>query len=62
MDIKILLRSTSHTSLVLNFKAVDKVLVTKQDADRQLYETYLKQANQAKDTLAVIIDNTKQIR
>ena len=61
MDIKILLRSTSRTSCVLNFNAVDKVLVTKKDADRQLYETYLKQANQAKDTLAVIIDNAKQV-
>lgn len=61
MDIKILLRNTSRTSCVLNFKAVDKVLVTKNDADRQLYEKYLKHANQAKDTLAVIIDNAKQV-
>lgn len=61
MDIKILLRNTSRTSCVLNFKAVDTVLATKNDADRQLYENYLKHANQAKDTLAVIIDNAKQV-
>ena len=60
MDIKILLRSTSRTSFVLHFKDVDRVLKTKEDADRKLYETYVKNANQAKDVLSVIIDNAKQ--
>ena len=60
MDIKILLRSTSRTSCVLHFKEVDRVLKTKEEADRKLYETYLKNANQAKDVLSVIIDNAKQ--
>ena len=61
MDIKILLRSTSRTSCVLHFKDVDRVLKTKEDADRKLYETYVKNANQAKDVLSVIIDNAKQV-
>ena len=60
MDIKILLRSTSRTSCVLHFKDVDRVLKTKEDADRRLYETYVKNANQAKDVLSVIIDDAKQ--
>lgn len=60
MDIKILLRSTSRTSCVLHFKDVDRVLKTKDDADRKLYETYVKNANNAKDILSVIIDNAKQ--
>ena len=60
MDIKILLRSTSRTSCVLHFKDVDRVLKTKEEADRKLYETYLKNANQAKDVLSVIIDDAKQ--
>ena len=60
MDIKILLRSTSRTSCVLHFKDVDRVLKTKEDADRKLYEKYVKNANQAKDVLSVIIDNAKQ--
>ena len=60
MDIKILLRSTSRTSCVLHFNDVDRVLKTKEDADRKLYETYVKNANQAKDVLSVIIDNAKQ--
>ena len=60
MDIKILLRSTSRTSCVLHFKDVDRVLKTKEDADRKLYETYVKNANQAKDVLSVIIDDAKQ--
>lgn len=61
MDIKILLRSTSRTSCILHFKDVDRVLKTKEDADRKLYETYIKNANQAKDILSVIIDNAKQV-
>ena len=60
MDIKILLRSTSKTSCVLHFKDVDRVLKTKKEDDRKLYETYLKNANQAKDVLSVIIDDAKQ--
>ena len=60
MDIKILLRSTIRTSCVLHFKDVDRVLKTKEDADRKLYEKYVKNANQAKDVLSVIIDNAKQ--
>ena len=60
MDIKILLRSTSRTSCVLHFKDVDRVLKTKDEADRKLYETYIKNANQAKDVLSVIIDDAKQ--
>ena len=60
MDIKILLRSKSRTSCVLHFKDVDRVLKTKKEDDRKLYETYLKNANQAKDVLSVIIDDAKQ--
>ena len=61
MDIKILLRSTSRTTCVLNFKRTNQVLKTKDDTDRNLYESYLKDANQAKDILSVIIDNAKQV-
>lgn len=60
MDIKILLRSTSRTTCVLYFKDVDRVLKTKDETDRKLYETYVKNANQAKDILSIIIDNAKQ--
>ena len=60
MDIKILLRSKSRTSCVLHFKDVDRVLKTKEEADRKLYETYVQNANQAKDVLSVIIDDAKQ--
>lgn len=60
MDIKILLRSTSRTTCVLHFKDVDRVLKTKDETDRKLYETYVKNANQAKDILSIIIDNAKQ--
>ncbi len=61
MDIKILLRSTSSTTFVLHFKDADRVLKTKDTIDRELYEKYLKNANQAKDILSVIIDNAKQM-
>lgn len=61
MDIKILLRSTSRTSCVLHFKDIDRVLKTKEDSDRKLYETYVKNANQAKDIFSVIIDDAKQV-
>ncbi|GEM_PF-612126 len=60
MDIKILLRSTSRTTCILHFKDVDRVLKTKDETDRKLYETYVKNANQAKDILSIIIDNAKQ--
>lgn len=60
IDIKILLRSTSRTSCVLHFNDANRILKTKEDSDRKLYETYTKNANQAKDILSVIIDNTKQ--
>ena len=60
MDIKILLRSTTRTSCVLHFKDIDRNLKTKDETDRNLYETYVKRANQAKDILSIIIDNAKQ--
>ena len=60
MDIRILLRSTSRTTCILHFKDVDRVLKTKDETDRKLYETYVKNANQAKDILSIIIDNAKQ--
>ena len=62
IDIKILLRSTSRTSCVLHFKDIDRVLKTKDDSDRKMYETYTKNANEAKDILSVIIDNAKQVQ
>lgn len=61
MDIKILLRNTNRTSCVLHFKDDDRVLKTKGDLDRKKYESYLNNANQAKDLLSVIIDNAKQV-
>lgn len=61
MDLRVLLRSTSRTSCVLHFKDIDRVLKTKNDADRKLYKTYIMNANRAKDILSVIIDNAKQI-
>ena len=60
MDIKILLRSTTRPSCVLHFKEIDRDLKTKDEIDRNLYETYVKRANQAKDILSIIIDNAKQ--
>ena len=62
IDIKILLRSTSRTSYVLHFKDIGRDLKTKDDLDRKRYETYTKNANEAKDILSVIIDNAKQIQ
>ena len=61
IDIKILLRSTSRTSCVLHFNDANRILKTKDDTDRSLYETYTKNANQAKDILSVVIDNAKQV-
>ena len=60
IDIKILLRSTSRSSCVLHFKDIDRDLKTKDDSDRKMYETFTKNANEAKDILSVIIDNAKQ--
>ncbi|MBO4662282.1 MAG: SHOCT domain-containing protein [Bacteroidaceae bacterium] len=60
IDVKILLRSTSRTSHTLHFNAANRVLKTKEDADRKLYEQYTKNANKAKDLLSVIIDDAKQ--
>ncbi len=62
IDIKILLRSTSRSSCVLHFKDIDRDLKTKDDSDRKMYETFTKNANEAKDILSVIIDNAKQIQ
>lgn len=62
IDIKILLRSTSRTSCVLHFNDAKRILKTKEKSDRNLYETYTKNANQAKDVLSVIIDNAKQVQ
>lgn len=62
IDIKVLLRSTSRTSYVLHFKDIDRVLKTKDDTDRKMYETFTKNANEAKDILSVIIDNAKQVQ
>lgn len=62
IDIKILLRSTSRSSCVLHFKDIDRDLKTKDDSDRKMYETYTKNANEAKDVLSVIIDNAKQVQ
>ena len=61
MEIKILLRSTSRTTCVLHFKDVERILKTKDETDRKLYETYVKNANQAKDILSIIIDDAKQV-
>ena len=60
IDIKILLRNSNQTSYVLHFKDIDRDLKTKEDTDRDLYESYVRRANQAKDILAIIIDNAKQ--
>lgn len=62
IDIKILLRSTSRSSCVLHFNDARRILKTKEESDRKLYETYTKNANEAKDILSVIIDNAKQVQ
>ena len=58
MNIKILLRNTSQSTCVLQYKDTKKILNTKNDIDSQLYTSYLKNANQAKDLLSVIIDKS----
>ena len=60
MQIKILLRDTQRTSLVLNFNDSNRILKTKNANDNILYENYQKNANCAKDLLFVIIDRAKQ--
>lgn len=60
MQIKILLRNTQRTSCVLDFNDSNRLLKTKETTDDILYEEYQKNANRAKETLSVIIDNAKQ--
>ncbi len=60
IQIKILLRNTQRTSLVLNFNDSNRILKTKDAKDNTLYENYQKNANYAKDLLSVIIDRAKQ--
>ena len=60
IQIKILLRNTQRTSLVLNFNDSNRILKTKDAKDNTLYENYQKNANYAKDLLSVIIDKAKQ--
>lgn len=60
MDIKILLRNTNRPSYVLHFKETNKILKTKEAQDKKLYEAYIKNANQAKEILSIIIDDVKQ--
>lgn len=61
MDVKILLRDASRPSCVLHFKETAKILKTKEAQDRMLYETYIRNANTAKEVLSVIIDDAKRI-
>ena len=60
MDIKILLRSTEETTCILHFMDSSNPLKTKEASDKTLYEEFLKNANEAKDLLSVIIDDAKQ--
>ncbi|MBR6031104.1 MAG: SHOCT domain-containing protein [Bacteroidaceae bacterium] len=60
MDIKILLHSTEQTSYVLHFMASTSPLKTKETADKTRYDEFLKNANQAKDLLSIIIDDAKR--
>lgn len=62
MQIKILLRNTQRTSCVLDFNDSKRVLKTKDSNDNSLYKTYLTNANQAKDTLSVLIDKNEQTK
>lgn len=63
MNVKIILRSTSQPTCILQYNDAKKNLNTKNDIDNQLYTSYLKNAIQAKDLLSVIIDksNNKNI-
>lgn len=61
MDIKILLRSTEETTCILHFMDSSNPLKTKETNDKELYEEFQKNANEAKDLLSVIIDDAKQI-
>lgn len=60
MDIKLLLRSTNRSSYVLHFNDSNGILKTKEEGDKELYDSYLRSANHAKDIFSVIIDNAKQ--
>ncbi len=60
MDIKILLRSTKDTTCILHFMDSSNPLKTKEASDKTRYEAFLKNANDAKDLLSVIIDDAKQ--
>jgi hypothetical protein len=62
MKIKILLRNTQRTSLILDFNDSQRVLKTKEPDDNTKYESYLKNADRAKDVLSVVIDKAKQPR
>lgn len=59
MSIKILLKSTSAPSLVLNIYHAGKdgpLLETKRDADRAYYEALMKEVSGIKDIFSIIID------
>lgn len=58
MNVKIVLRSTSQPTCILQYNDAKKNLNTKNDIDNQLYTSYLKNAIQAKDLLSVIIDKS----
>ena len=55
MIIKILLKDTVDTSYKLKFNP-DKVLKTKNDEDKKLYDNCFSKAMQAKDLLSILID------
>ena len=61
MDVKILLRSTEETSLVLHFMDSSSPLNSKDASFNARYEEFLRNANTAKDLLSVIIDDAKQV-
>lgn len=59
MSIKILLKSTSDSTIILNIYEVGKdgsVLETKKDADRMHYEGLMKEVSGIKDIFSIIID------
>ena len=59
MSIKILLKSTSNSTIILKIYEVGKdgaVLETKKDADRMHYEGLLKEVSGTKDIFSIIID------
>ena len=59
MSIKILLKSTSDSTIILKIYEVGKdgsVLETKKDADRMHYEGLMKEVSGIKDIFSIIID------